>query len=240
MATVTMDTSEYELMMKYKSQLESSLKKERELSEEIKKLNDEKIQALENARMKVVKVNRTTRRDYLLVKKEPSDIYLTLKRMINDPYLDYSTFGYLKNIQSAFYETQTSETNDNEYTECIGVDEFKEELREELKSKLDSEVKIKLKDYESNQSKIDSLLKENKEHSETITTLQSSVKALEKMCSDYSKNEQSLLKEIKEHENSNTEAVEKLSKVKDILKDGYDFFGRGKLLDSIISVVYDK
>jgi len=237
MATVTMDTSEYELMMKYKSQLESSLKKERELSEEIKKLNDEKIHALENARMKVVKVNTIVKREYLLRKKAPIDVFYRLKQMINS-YGNYEySEDYLKHIQDCFYETISTENSHMAYTEAVGIDEFKVELKEQLKSELDSDVKTKLENYDFYQNKVSSLLEDNKELNKTIIQLEGTVQTLEKMCSDYSKNEQSLLEEIKEHENSNTEAVEKIGKIREILHDGYGMFDKSVKLDKIISVI---
>jgi type I site-specific restriction endonuclease len=123
------------------------------------------------------------------------------------------------------------------YTEAVGIDEFKVELKEQLKSELDSDVKTKLENYDFYQNKVSSLLEDNKELNKTIIQLEGTVQTLEKMCSDYSKNEQSLLEEIKEHENSNTEAVEKIGKIREILHDGYGMFDKSVKLDKIISVI---
>lgn len=52
MAKITMDTSEYEALKENKTLLEKSLENERKLQEQITKLSDEKIKALEDAKMK--------------------------------------------------------------------------------------------------------------------------------------------------------------------------------------------
>ncbi len=69
MAEIKMDISEYEIMKENKKLLENSLEKERELQEQIKKLNDEKTKVLENAKMKVVKISRTEITEHLMRKR---------------------------------------------------------------------------------------------------------------------------------------------------------------------------
>lgn len=241
MATITMDTSEYEVLIAYRKQLESSLEKERELGEEIQKLNKEKIEALEAARMKVVKVTEDVSRQYVAKKRMPSEIFYKLERIINGNSRFPGGEQYLQYLQDTFFEIVTVSSPKTTYTNFVGLDEFRDELRESLKGELDEDVKNKLKDYEFYNKKVSSLLEESKELNEKIVKLEGSISTLETLCKEYRENEEKLLKEIKQYEESNTEAVEKLSKIKDILKDGYDYFyGKSKLLDKIISVLKEK
>ena len=66
MATITMDTSEYEVLMDKMNLLEKSLEREKELQDKISELKDENIKALENSKMKVVKITKTERFEHLL------------------------------------------------------------------------------------------------------------------------------------------------------------------------------
>ena len=60
MAKIEMDISEYEAMKENKRLLEDSLKNERGLQEQIKKLSEEKTKALEDAKMKALELKEKT------------------------------------------------------------------------------------------------------------------------------------------------------------------------------------
>jgi len=68
MAKIEMDVSEYEAMKEVKKLLEDSLEKERGLSEEIKTLQQEKLEALDKAKHQVVKIVKTSSEEYIYKK----------------------------------------------------------------------------------------------------------------------------------------------------------------------------
>lgn len=148
MAKIEMDLSEYEKMQENKKLLEQSLEKERELQSKIEKLskdnaeqlvliNEEKIKALEDAKMKVVKIRKIENRDYIRLKRSPLDMLERLRtffyneRFTNGP----STHNVVEQlIDSCFEITQTISGPDVEDITIHGLDEVKQELRAELAS----------------------------------------------------------------------------------------------------------
>jgi hypothetical protein len=87
MAKIEMDVSEYEAMKEVKKLLEDSLEKERGLSEEIKTLQQEKLDALDKAKHQVVKIVKTSSEEY---------IYKKVPRMGGD--ITYSLITALDNV----------------------------------------------------------------------------------------------------------------------------------------------
>ena len=96
MAEIKMDVTEYELMKDKARLLEESLKREKELNGQIAKLKDEKIQALEDAKYKVVTVTKTEHTEHTLAKvSNKGELVSKLKEILvhltsNHPYLEYA------------------------------------------------------------------------------------------------------------------------------------------------------
>jgi len=59
MAKIEMDISEYDIMRENKKLLEDSILKQKELQSQINLLTQEKIKALEDAKMKVIKISKS-------------------------------------------------------------------------------------------------------------------------------------------------------------------------------------
>ena len=66
MSKVNMDMTEYEALKKNGRLLEDALKHERVLKDQIESLHKEKVQALEDAKMKVVRVERREVTEHLM------------------------------------------------------------------------------------------------------------------------------------------------------------------------------
>ena len=229
MAKIEMDISEYEAMKENKKLLENSLEKERGLQDQIKKLTDEKTKALEDAKMKVVKISKSEVTEHLLRKREDTYIWRELWHLLG---LDYRglpkmpDYIHTDHLVKVFFEKSTSHSMPYEETTTHGLDEIKAEIRNDLKAKMDDDTNRKIKNAETALSKNDEVLKENK----TLTTDNSSLteknKKLTEQCDE-------LTKKLTDIENGN----ETLGKVKDTLKNGYGFWNKSKLLDKIISII---
>lgn len=140
MAKITMDVSEYETIMETKRLLEDSLKKERELEGTIKKLTTEKLKALEDAKMKVVKITKSQVDECILTNKPPTEIidsiFNLLKQTPNPHYFKY----HVEDIERAFF-TKTKLTSFPTVTTTLhGLDEIKEEMKVDIKNEFKTEI----------------------------------------------------------------------------------------------------
>lgn len=172
MAKIEMDLSEYERIQENKRLLEDSLKNERNLKEEITKLQKEKIQALEDAKMKVIKIKKKESTEHLITHYdtdyEVNKILVRLKQLVYTS----SNHIYEKNILYDLYDILFKKTTtciiDDEIT-THGLDEIKSELRIDIEKGINDDIKNKLKDAEKFQEEkysiLEKLSKSNKENS---------------------------------------------------------------------------
>lgn len=175
MAVIKMDVTEYQEMQKNALLLEQSLRREQELSAQISKLNEEKIKALEDAKMKVVKIikkqthqNKMVKRDGLcnLIRyirfgstseNQHGTTWMEMVTQNRDEY-DYS---YLNDLIDSTFETVTSFSEDVVSTTVHGMDEIKVEIRKELESQIIQETKDKLKRGEEANKQLQEFFDEN-------------------------------------------------------------------------------
>lgn len=150
-----MDVSEYDAMRENKRLLEASLKKEREYKKEIDRLNEEKIKALEDAKMKVVKVSRRDTHEHVMITRHQADIYRELQHYFSGErsrrdrfnlYDSATDLEFVNYLLRTFFKKETSFSiySDNETVTTHGLDEIKVELRKDIESKIDKETKDKL------------------------------------------------------------------------------------------------
>lgn len=232
MAKIEMDMTEYDLMRENKKLLEESLKKERELEKQIANLTKEKIDALENAKMRVVKTKKSEITEHLLRKRDDQSIWRELWNLMGIDYRDQRQYlppinSYLNisRLGDTFFEKATSISMPVEEITTHGLDEVRNEIREELKSKMDEETSTKLKRADETLSKYDTILKENKKLSDEIESTIGKNKILVER-----------LDTLTEDINGKKKAESILTNINEILKDGYGFWGKSKLLDKVISL----
>lgn len=177
MATITMDTSEYEAMKKVEKLLEASVENERKLAEEIKKLNAEKIKALEDAKMKVVKISKIESKQYILAKLDLPMLYARfedLRTLLNPSAFTYRTSmsgrGLDENrvkligaLLEQCYKVEHKSELKEETVETFGLDEIKKEIREDLDKGLSAEVKRKMQIADNSFETITKLKQENRD-----------------------------------------------------------------------------
>lgn len=172
MAEIKMDVSEYEAMKENKALLEKALKEKDDLYAEIKKLNQEKIDALLEAKMKVVRVVRNEFAEHKLVIKSPEEIMVDLNRMFRGEFGDYhNAVRYLSDI---FFDRKpaTSKSSTEEVT-TQGLDDIKAELRKEIEADISEDVRDKLKDYATQGRAILQLQEDNRSLKEDKKTIDS-------------------------------------------------------------------
>lgn len=238
MAQIKMDVSEYEAMKENKKLLEQSLKKERELQLQIQDLTKEKLQALEDAKMKVVKVKKIERRDYVIQKRIDEsriirDLLITLGIYPDRMGRSIDTLRYsldIEKLRNIFFEYgQTHSYPEVEETTLHGLDEVVAEIREDLKNSMDKETNDKLKLAEETLEKNERLVKGN-------SSLMKENRKLEEKCNKFSKVVDDLTIENKERDDK----VRRFEEVKAVLEKGYNFFGKGKILDHLIQITFEK
>lgn len=233
MAKIEMDISEYEAMKETASLLKSSLEKERLLYEQIKTLTDEKTKAFEDAKMKVVKTTRAEVIEHLYVKIKHinTEAYIELCDLLHidrsRSYITPDKFGGINNnriIDILFDRVKIMSQPVSEIT-THGLDDIKAELREELKVNMDSDINIKIQNAEKVLSKSHELIKQHEIiTSENISILKKNKELITQV--------NILTNKVAELETSN----DILNKIKDILKDGYGFWNKSKILDKLISL----
>lgn len=240
MAKIEMDISEYEAMKENKKLLETSLEKERELQNQIKKLTDEKTKALEDAKMKVVKISKSVVTEHLLRKRDDAHVWKELWYLLGIDYRQLPkmpTYIHTDHLSNVFFEKTKSYTMPIEETTTCGLDEIKAEIRDELKSKMDNDIACKIQNAEAALLKNDELLKEIKILTSDNNSYIEKNKKLTEQCDELAKklteHDDYYAKKFAEHENCN----KIIMMIKYTLKNGYGFWNKSKLLDTIISLV---
>lgn len=147
MATVQMDSSEYELMKENKELLEQALKREKSLSEEIDRLNKEKIKVLEESSKKISIIRKNKSEEYVMTTNNSYNnlehFYDLIRNAGNRNSLHPYKFDFDYMIKNLFTRTKTV---DAEQISCeiVGLDEARTEIEKKLREDLDKEVKYKL------------------------------------------------------------------------------------------------
>ena len=150
MATITMDTSEYEALQKQIALLEEAKKKESSLNETIKKLQKEKMQVLLDAQKSISIVKRNVREEVIYTKKSNQDIIKGAQLLlhqnihVSNPYDRFSEDDFIK----FFFEKITTVNDKDVSVATKGLDEVKTMLREEIQKEVDSETISKLEELE--------------------------------------------------------------------------------------------
>lgn len=148
MATITMDTSEYEALKKNIELLEEAKRKESRLNEDIKKLQKEKMQVLLDAQKSVSIVKRNVREEIIYLKKSKEDIIKGAQLLVNN-YYSRSLNSFNESMFIDYFFEKIANIDDKDVTVATkGLDEIKTVLREEIIKEVASETASKLKELE--------------------------------------------------------------------------------------------
>ena len=227
MAKVTMDDSEYELLKENKKLLENSLEKERSLQKEIETLNRDKIKALENANMRVVKINKSEIREFKLIKRDGNQAVNALYRyfrVVDDLPSQAYNYDVIHNLIEQMFETVESISTPNEDITTHGLDEIKKELSDIIRADFEDDIKK---------------ANEIKEHSyklnDEVISFGKQIDNLNSINSILLDNETKLLKENKELKNDQIS----LGKIADVMSEFPSFGKRSRALSVIEKIVDD-
>lgn len=147
MAKIEMDLSEYERIQENKKLLEKSLENERSLRDEITKLQKEKLEALESAKMKVIKIKRNETTEHILMQHSSRYDLSRLFNILKEYFagIDNHYTGAILNeiVEGLFRKTTSYIIHDDEVT-THGLDEIKEELRIDIEKNINEDIKEKL------------------------------------------------------------------------------------------------
>jgi len=147
MAKVTMDDSEYELLKENKRLLEEALSETKRQQAEIDRLNKEKLEILENSKMKVTKVTRLETYESVWIDQPEVFALEQLNRNLTRHFNSYGTnvsFKSVKSVIDTFFKRVVTTSDPKIEITTLGLDEVRKEIREELQSKIDSDIKDKL------------------------------------------------------------------------------------------------
>jgi len=243
MAEIKMDISEYEAMKENKRLLENSLQKERDLNDEIKKLNTDKTKALEDAKMKVVKISKSEINEYYYKKKNDYDTFKTLHSFVSNyasnnahSHSPTSYFNIDGLIDNLFDKIKTTSIPYEEIT-TYGLDEVKSEIRNDLKEKMDGDIKTKLERAEKISIRNNELITENKTLVNENLLLNDLNKNLMTQVDELNKKVTYASIEVTKINNHINHDKEVLFKIKDILKDGYGFWNKSELLNKVTTLI---
>ena len=189
MATITLDVSEYDLMRDKTRLLEESLDRERELSEKLEALKDEKIKevnaALESARIKVVTVHESHTHSTVYRSVPSSAIRAEISAAVRRNNGDLPEHEIDRMLTSFFTRTEGRTIEPSVYTTTQGIDEFKAELKKSYYADMDVDTAARLKDAEAALSmqhdlvtQVNKLEKDARGYNKTIDRLELSEKDL--------------------------------------------------------------
>jgi len=165
MAKIEMDVSEYDAMRENKKLLEDSILKQKELQSKIDLLTQEKIKALENAKMKVVKISKSELTEHLYRKRPEQHILQRIFHRLGIPinnWRNVEDYFIESDLSNLFYEKIITTSSPHEEITIHGLDEIKAEIREKIKKQIDAETKQKLEDAEKLSVKMKEVLESNK------------------------------------------------------------------------------
>jgi hypothetical protein len=245
MAKIEMDLSEYQEIQKNKELLEKSLERERELQEQLNEANKEKIEALEAAKMKVVKINRTHKTQYALIKREPEEIVRRVFRLVgvNENALRGVRGVFIPNINDfdavieSFFDVQESISEDPfEEITVHGLDEVKKEIRKDLEAKIDGKTKNDLKDFVELQKTHKLLSEVNRKTVIINKSLEADNKKLDKLNADLAEDNKELREEVDNVIKRGKSNAGKLERIRGFASDASTRWG-GKM--KLIGNIYD-
>jgi hypothetical protein len=170
MAEIKMDVSEYEAMKENASLLKEALGREKELGEQIKKLNQEKIQALEKIPNKVVHTITQNIYEEVCLQKDPREIAYnmlrvlerTLGQRIEVPTYTRLSSASLVDVLGAeishnlgfFFEKKTNKTIPIETHEYIGFEDVRAQVKKHFEKNLDKTTTSILESYPEVKNKL--------------------------------------------------------------------------------------
>lgn len=240
MAKIEMDVSEYEAMKENKRLLEQSLERERELKDQVDKLNDEKIQAVEDAQKKVVKIRKKTITEHKVVKRPYDDIvrnfyaWYSERDMFRGVYSEYEQERNLNRLIDWMFDTVTSETDDDGIEEVTthGLEQVKHEIAEEYKASMDKKYAQRLEDAK------EALEVNNKLH-EKISELRTEYDQVSSSNEFYSKRTEELTKENNELEEFIESIGLQSNKIHSLVSEEFHIFNAYSKLKRIHETVKD-
>jgi DNA repair exonuclease SbcCD ATPase subunit len=234
MAEIKMDVSEYEIMKDNKRLLEKALEREQQLSAEIERLNKEKIEALENAKMKVIKISRSERTDYMYMTHYSEDalkeLYITLRHSNYSSYPEF-ILRAPSLLNTIFKKETTTHVLNNEIT-YHGLDDVRAEIRNDIQSQIDEDTKTKLKEADELINKYAKLMKEVDSLRTSESMYKEGNRKLTDKCDEY-------LSKINEIDAIMQKDKTIITDIKDVLKDGYGYWGKAMLLEKIMLLIRD-
>lgn len=166
MAKIEMDISEYEEMKKNAHLLEKALKREQDLGNKIKALQQEKIEALKQNEKCVTIVKTETRTEHLRPIRSEFEMRRALQDYMSQGNWERASRGLPEIDQLADIFFQRSENRSVPVSETVtvkGLDEYLEEMEQRLSKDAETAVKWKQKDYERIKKKVEALKAENHE-----------------------------------------------------------------------------
>lgn len=223
MALVHIDMSEYKAMEDKAALLERALENEKTLQEEIKSIersktkelseaiklaNDKTIEAYEQSKMKVVKIEEVVTREYVMVKRTDQNVVIqefllslgldsrqveqiqeiskrsapTYSTNRIDSYGRLNYFGTnidINRLRVALFETEKLvETPSKKSITLHGLDEVKLELKKELEEKLNKAYGDKIKLAEEALEKNHEMTKERNKLTKELLALEESIKSI--------------------------------------------------------------
>lgn len=169
-----MDISEYDAMRKNEALLEKALERERQLHDENQKLMKEKNSALEDAKMKVVKIKRIEKHEHLWQKNDMGEAWRRLLLLLDRNYHNRDflpppppQFSREALIDIFFNQSRFTRMEGEEVT-THGLDDVRAEIAEDLQKRLDDDTKQQL-------LRLKEVNKENAELVEKVMSLQRSL-----------------------------------------------------------------
>lgn len=197
MAKVTMDSSEYESMKSIQVLLEEALVRERDKNKQIEALKQEKIEALERAKHKVITTTKSHSEEVFWVAREPvskwhlGELETIVRTMVNSYPLSED---HSKWITDFFHKVMEKRTVHNcpkeEFVEEIGIEEFQKKADKKAYARISKEAEEALVENPK-------LLNEN---ADLNIKFNNAVNHLEKVIEEKLKNEEALKQVLTDNE----------------------------------------
>lgn len=132
MATITMDTSEYEALKKNIKLLEDSKEREQKLNDEIQALKESQIDKLIEQGKSVSIVNRTIKEENVYVKRNNREIIEAISKLKSGVLSNLSQVDIADALTNYFFEFQPTRTVVDSSVETRGFEDVRKEMEEQF------------------------------------------------------------------------------------------------------------
>ena len=238
MAEITMDVSEYNVILENKKLLEEALEREKYLNNEIQKLKEERIEALEQSSQKVSVVSTKRIIETVSVIEDPKEVFANILTQIGFSYRDVEYVKHSNiNFEKLLYRIFKKRDIEEDLGKTVSYKGF-DEVEKVLEDKIRAEFLDKIEEAEKVLGREMLWRKDSESMKLKVSSLLDEIQNLQKEKTSLSEKLETALNNVEIEEKYN-KLFKKMERLKEVVKDGCGIFTIGTYTKRINDIIYD-